>query len=220
MAQTSSSITSAAGTSTGNGDAVTELVDVTKLARRPARRSQPASASAVVSRIGSGAGTLLAAIRSKRSSQSCQRAPRIVHQPVRPGAVLEHFEFKGKRGVVRDRSLDYAHVSLFAPRATGVKLVASSRASCFDTPDLSGAVVSDLVLDPTEGVWAGCWNPVSTVCYYGFLVDGPRAGGEAFDGQAVAGDPYARAVVSDKGPCIAINPNSRINLTKNEILNA
>jgi pullulanase/glycogen debranching enzyme len=135
-------------------------------------------------------------------------APRVIRQPVRPGAALNRMRPDGPLGVTRDRASDAAAVSVFAPRAAWMTLCVA------DTPERvmrrSGFNRTDVPMrmNPADGTWAATWARASTACYYGFRLDGPAGPGESFDRDTVAGDPYARAVVNENGPCIVIDPEA------------
>ena len=128
-------------------------------------------------------------------------ASRVLRQPVRPGLVLDRFDPRGSMGYLPDRLPDWGNVTVFAPRASGVKLVTSGTPTALAT---AGATGIPMQYSPAEGTWSGSWGANSLKRYYGFKVEGPQGGGESFDATALAGDPYARAVVSEDGPCIAI----------------
>lgn len=133
-------------------------------------------------------------------------APRVIYQPVRPGRVLEVLTPKGELGVAVNKRADEAHVAVFAPRAASVTLQVASRPGAWANGDQGELRSLPLACDALACRWTGSWARVSGARYYGYRVDGPQSCGESFDANAYVGDPYARAVVSENGPCVVVDP--------------
>jgi len=133
-------------------------------------------------------------------------AERVIRLPIRPGAILDAMRTHVPLGVALDRRNDRARVSVFAPRASRMALLVSDQSLVPIRPGAPARGWTPMSLDPAEGVWTGDWSGVSKTVYYGFRVDGTQGAGEAFDVAAFVGDPYARAVVSENGPCILVDP--------------
>jgi pullulanase/glycogen debranching enzyme len=135
-------------------------------------------------------------------------APRVIRHPLRPGAILEGMRIQAPLGVSLDPQGGRARVSVFAPRASRMELLVSEHPQMLLGSGAKASGGTPMRLDPLEGVWTGVWSGLSKAAYYGFRVDGPQGIGESFDFSAFVGDPYARAVVSENGPCVLIDPGA------------
>lgn len=135
-------------------------------------------------------------------------AARPVRYPLRPGAVLNTLRPLVPLGLALDRDTGRASVSFFAPRAAWVDLWVSARPHVPPLPAGQARGGLPMAWDGREGTWIAAWDGVAAVPYYGCRLDGPAGPGESFDPAAFVGDPYARAVVSERGPCIAIDPDA------------
>lgn len=122
-------------------------------------------------------------------------ADRRVRQVVSPGRALDGLQSTKELGAVLDRARGVTTYRLFAPRARSVHLC------LFDTPEYEVQRPSYRRLEPAErypmwkdeadGVWELSLLGLDTGAYYSFNVDGPTGDGEAFNGMAFLGDPYA-----------------------------
>ncbi len=133
-------------------------------------------------------------------------ASRVIRHPVRPGAVLNRMQTQASLGLTLDRKSDRSRLTLFAPRAAWMNLVVADTPRALLKPGHVAQTTIPMRCDPSDGTWSGEWAGVSKTKYYGVRLDGPQGAGESFDAEAFAGDPYARAVVSENGPCIVIDP--------------
>ena len=139
-------------------------------------------------------------------------AERPVWAPVNPGEVLDKIYSEKELGAILDREQDATTYRIFAPRARSVHLC------IYDTPEYEKHEPEYTRLDPIErypmwedkedGVWEISLLGLDVGKYYSFNIDGPTGNGEAFNGLAQVGDPYALAAAHARNNCIVIDPDA------------
>lgn len=139
-------------------------------------------------------------------------ADRRVRHVLSPGRVLDTLLSTKDLGARLDREHGVTTYRLFAPRASRVYL------NLFATPEYEQHTPTYRRMEPAErypmwkdeadGVWELSLLGLDAGRYYAFSVDGPTGDGEAFNGLAFLGDPYALAAAHSQNNTIVIDPEA------------